>query len=331
MAEGEARLLALADALGQAVYECDAQGRLALVSPRLADLAGRPVVDGPLDALCAPEDRERVRAARAAASPGDRLVLEYRLAPAAGHAVPVRDVAVARATPEGVLLTGAIEDLRPRRRADALLAEGARLDSLSELAAGVAHEVNNALSGVLNYAQLAQRCPPGDPHVPESLDGILSEGRRILEMTRALLTYTRSSAPRAVQVGDLLRAAAAPIRRELRDELISLALDVPADVPPVEAIGCELQVALRYAIGWARATLRARGPGKKALTLAARFDEATYTVVLEVSEAAGGLARAATGDLQAAFEVERARGVLEQLGGRLDVQGEAARLVVPIA
>lgn len=330
-ADDDARLfVTLGDLLERVVYECDTQGRPAIVSDWLTVLTGRAVGQAPLDQLCVPEDQERVRAARAAVGVGARLVLRYRLATSSGPPVPVEDVAEARPSPGGVRLVGAIEDLRARHRAEALLVERTWTDAVSQLAGGVAHEVNNALSGVLNYAQLAQRCPPGDVrHLPEALDGILSEGRRILEMTRSLLVYTRSTQPRSLQVADLLRAAVAPARLDLRDELVSVVVDAPSEVPPVEAIGHELIIVLRHAIGWSRAALRARGKGKKTLTLRARFDEATSRVTIDVSDAAASLSRAAEDpDLQ--VEVERSRALLEKLGGRLEVAGDGVRLVLPV-
>ncbi|MCO5170784.1 MAG: hypothetical protein M9894_31030 [Planctomycetes bacterium] len=325
-------LLTLAESLGLAAYECAPTGAVARAGPRLAALAGRPLAEvlaAPLEALCAPDDRDRVRAARAAASPGGPpLDLVYRLRPTSGPDIPVRDVAVVRGGAGTPLLAGAIEDLRPRR----LEEEAARAAGMADLAAGVAHEVNNALSGVLNYAQLARRCAPGDPHVSEALDGVVEEGRRILEMTRALLTFARRGEG-ALPPADLLRAALAPVRRELRDELIGVELEVPADIPPLRARGDELQRALLHAIGFARRAVGSRAAARERSSLALRarceLDPEPGWVVLEV--AVEPPPSRPLDDEEAAWARERCRALVEAQGGRVELEPGVTRLRLPMA
>lgn len=321
-----ARLLALGEALQLAAYECRADGTMTVASLRLCDLAGRrceELLREPLHALCDPADRERVRAAREGARPGERLVLEYYLAGAEGP-VPVRDVAAARGGPDGVTLVGAIEDLRAERRREALVAEQARRQAMADLAAGVAHEVNNALSGVLNFATLAQRAGPGSPHLGEALDGIVAEGRRILEITRALATYAQRGEA-TLAPGELFRAALAPVRRQLRDELIALSLDVDADAPPLVVRGDELQTSVLYLIERARRSLAGRAATRErsTLTLRARCDE--DHVVLEV-EAAPAL----PDDDPGAAALARARELVAEAGGTLQAEPGVARARLPL-
>lgn len=326
--DGADLLRCLGDALGLAAYACDAAGRVEVAGEALAALLGRSAADllrEPLDVHCAAEDRERVRAARAGAAVGATLELEYRLA----SGVPVRDVARVCLTAGGPRLVGALEDGRARRRRELQAAEAARAEAQASLAAGVAHEVNNALAGVLNYARLAERCTPGDAHLAEALAGVLSEGLRIGDMMRALVTYAGSGA-RHLRVADLVNAALTPLRRELREELISPAVALGDDLPTVEAIGHELQVALRYALSWARAALVARGPGRKTLAVRGTWSEAADAVVIAIEDAAGGPRRAAAGDLQAQVEEERCRELLAHHRGRLEVVGDAAHLVLPL-
>lgn len=326
-----AALSGLAEALGLAAYACSPTGALARAGPALAALAGRPLAGlSGLEDLCAPDDRERVRAARLAAAPGGPPIdLRYRLRPASGPDVPVRDVAVAQAGEDGqVLLVGLIEDLRPRRLAE----EAARAAGMADLAAGVAHEVNNALSGVLNYAQLVRRYPPGDPQAAEALDGVVEEGRRILEMTRALLTFARRGEG-AVAPGDLLRAALAPVRRELREELIGVQLDVPPDVPPLLARGDDVQRALVHALWLARRAVapRAAARERSALALRARWevDPEPGLVVLEVS-IEPPLAPPPD-DEAAAWALDRCKALVEAQGGRVEVAPGVTRLRLPLA
>jgi len=226
-------------------------------------------------------------------------------------------------------------------QADAALVrriDDARSQALAELAAGVAHEVNNPLSGVLNYALLAQRYPAGDPRQAEALEGILSEAGRIQELNRALLTYTRRAgdAPAPLAPIDLVRAALAPIRRQLREELIQVAVEVPDTLPAVNGRGPEFQLVLLHLLGAARAALNARFAARdpaKLLTIRGRHEgEQGELVVLEV-EYGGGDGPVASAD--AGLDEHRARRADEIAaahGGRLERPGpRVVRLVLPVA
>lgn len=322
------RLLGLGEALQVAAYECLPDGMVVVASLRLCDLAGRrcdDVLREPLDALCHPDDRERVRAARAAARAGERLVLEYRLLGPSGP-VPVRDVAAARRRGEGVALVGAILDLTHERAREAEVAEQARRAAMAELAAGVTHEVNNALSGVLNFATLAQRAGPGSPHLGEALEGVVTEGRRILEIVQALGTFAQrgecSLAP-----GTLFRAALAAIRRRLRDELIGVKIEVEPEAPPLAAKDDALQTAVLHLIDRARRSLAGRAAARErsSLTLRARCDD--EHVLLEV-EAAPALPD--PDDAAGAWALARARQLVAGLGGRLEAEPGIARVRLPV-
>jgi len=70
-----------------------------------------------------------------------------------------------------------------------------RLASVGELAAGVAHEINNPLTGVLGFSQRLIR-KSTDEEVSRDLEIIYSEARRAAEVVQSLLTFARRRQPK---------------------------------------------------------------------------------------------------------------------------------------
>jgi len=72
----------------------------------------------------------------------------------------------------------------------------ARLASLGELAANVAHEVNNPLTGILGYTSLMRDDMPDTNPDKEKLDIIFNETMRIKHIVRNLLDFARQREPK---------------------------------------------------------------------------------------------------------------------------------------
>ncbi|MEL6180750.1 MAG: ATP-binding protein, partial [Myxococcota bacterium] len=83
-----------------------------------------------------------------------------------------------------------VEDRTERLALESQLAHQDRLASVGRLAAGVAHEIGNPLSGVLMVAQNLQHEPDAED-AEERLGLIVHEARRIEAIIRALLTFSR--------------------------------------------------------------------------------------------------------------------------------------------
>jgi PAS domain S-box-containing protein len=103
---------------------------------------------------------------------------------------------------ERKLLLTVVRDITERKRAEEKekqmrqeLYLAQRLASVGELAAGVAHEINNPLTGVLRFSQRLMR-KSTDEALSRDLEIIHSEARRAAEVVQNLLTFARRRQPK---------------------------------------------------------------------------------------------------------------------------------------
>ena len=75
------------------------------------------------------------------------------------------------------------------------LLRSAKLASMGELVAGIAHEINNPLTGILMFASLSAKNPDIPDQVRDNLGLIVSETGRCAKIVRGLLEFARESIP----------------------------------------------------------------------------------------------------------------------------------------
>lgn len=81
------------------------------------------------------------------------------------------------------------------RVAEAEIAQGEKLASVGVLAAGIAHELNNPLTGVLTFTTLLRRKMPEGSEDAEDLDLVIRETRRCASIIKRLLDFAREKVP----------------------------------------------------------------------------------------------------------------------------------------
>lgn len=138
----------------------------------------------------------------------------------------------------------------------------AHLASLGELAAGVAHEINNPINGIINYAQmLINRSEKGGKE-REIASSILREGDRVANIIRSLLFFARSGRKEKnpARVQDILSDSLALSATQLRKEGIALTLDVPPDLPAIIAHPQQIEQVFLNLISNARYALNQKYP-----------------------------------------------------------------------
>jgi PAS domain S-box-containing protein len=145
-------------------------------------------------------------------------------------------------------------------QAEAMLA--GHMASLGELAAGVAHEINNPITGIINYGQiLVNECSP-ESMEKDIGERIVKEGERIGRIVKTLLSYARSGREekKPTRVPAILEESIILIQAQIRKEGIDLKIDLPGDLPQVDANFQQIQQGFINIINNARYALNEKYP-----------------------------------------------------------------------
>lgn len=177
---------------------------------------------------------------------GNYLITLSPLAPTQGHR-------------EATLLIA--RDLSEQEMMKAEAMRAAQLASVGELAAGVAHEINNPINGIINYAQI-NLDDPADPDNPDNLRRIIKEGKRIADIVSNLLDFARrhedSRSPTVLQkiVTDCIDL----VHHQLKKDGIFLEWDIPNNLPQIMCNAQQIQQVLLNIMSNARYALNKRYP-----------------------------------------------------------------------
>ena len=117
-----------------------------------------------------------------------------------------------------------------RRRTEEELQSGA-IKAVSDLAAGVAHEIGNPLNAIALSLQLVKR----DPTDVGSIDAGLAQLKRLDGIIRDFLTALRPRKPNLMpgSVADPLKRCLAVLKPQFEERQIAVTLDIPAALPNV--------------------------------------------------------------------------------------------------
>jgi two-component system NtrC family sensor kinase len=194
-----------------------------------------------------------------------------------------------------VATMGIYNDLRERlavekalRETQAQLAQSEKMASLGQLAAGVAHEVNNPLTGILLYASMAlERIDKEDP-LREHLAYIVEDVNRCKGIVKNLLAYSRRSTTtkEIIPLNDLVHQSLNLIRDQKLFGNIVVTKELSEDIMLIHADRNQLAQVLINLIMNACAAMNGEG----VLTFRTFRDKPNKRAYLEVSDNGCGIA-----------------------------------------
>ena len=141
------------------------------------------------------------------------------------------------------------QNVTDKRRLEATLAQSEKLAAVGQLAAGVAHEINNPLTAIIANAQLLQRelaiqtNLQDKQDIEESLDLIQRAGARAIQVVRNLLNFARKERYELSQtdINENIREALNLLHHEIIGRVIDLTFEAQDELPTIAASPNHLQ------------------------------------------------------------------------------------------
>jgi two-component system NtrC family sensor kinase len=177
------------------------------------------------------------------------------------------------------------------------LLQADRLASLGQLAASVAHEINNPVSGVLNLSMLVERIlangqiPAGrEAEVRKYLNQISTETARVGRIVSDLLAFSRRSKPQRSpsDLNRIVKMTVGLVGHKLKLINVESKLDLEEDLPPVECDASQIQQVVLNLVMNAAEAMQAKQGG--ILTVTTRLTAEHDAVELKVEDTGEGIA-----------------------------------------
>jgi PAS domain S-box-containing protein len=250
----------------------DAPGRFLDVNDKACEMLGytrEEFLAMDIPRIDVPEQAERLPAILKKLFAEGRAVFETEHVAKDGRRIPVEVSARLFDLQGAPTVLSVTRDITERRKMEearleleARLLQTQRLESIGTLASGVAHEINNPLTGIINYAQLIADRIDNDS-LRGFARGIVDEGNRVAAIVKNLLSFSRQSkeSHSPARVADIVTASLSLVGAALRKDGIRIDVDVPDDLPLIKCRSQQIQQVLLNLFVNARDGLNVRYPG----------------------------------------------------------------------
>jgi signal transduction histidine kinase/DNA-binding response OmpR family regulator len=224
--------------------------------------------------------------------------------------------------------------LEELHRTQTKLVQNARLLAMGELAAAVAHQINNPLTTILGDAELMLRdLPPDDPNA-EAMDAIFRAGKRAHEVVRRLLTMARhgesDETAIALDVNQTIDNTLTLVRSHVQHGSVDLIVNLEDGLPPVQSVEGELEdVWLNLLLNARDAVVDAQNPE---IGIATRYRAQHNAIEIEVWDNGTGIDEETLGKIFEPFFTSKPAGegtglglhicrqIIEKCSGHIDVE-----------
>ncbi|MDH7570965.1 MAG: HAMP domain-containing sensor histidine kinase, partial [Armatimonadota bacterium] len=163
----------------------------------------------------------------------------------------------------GVDISRQKEEAEERERLHAQLLNAQKLEAVGTLAGAVAHELNNPINGVMNFAQLILDQAGENRLLRQNAEEIIRESERMAAVVRDLLRFSRHEEPDVVPapLHEIVQRSVALVGAMMRHDQVRLEVEVPETLPPIPCRPQRLQQVFVNLLTNARDALNEKYPG----------------------------------------------------------------------
>ncbi len=175
------------------------------------------------------------------------------------------------------------KDISNEKQLQQQLIQSEKLSAIGELISGIAHELNNPLTGVMGYSQLLQLRKDLDDRAKDSLLKINNLALRCQKIVQNLLSFARKQKPERTlsDINEILEKTVELRSYELQVNNIEITRELDRHLPKTIADAHQLQqVFLNILTNAEQAMLEAHGKGQ--LTIRTRSDANNARIIVEV-------------------------------------------------
>lgn len=171
-----------------------------------------------------------------------------------------------------------LEDISEEKRFQAQMQRADRLAAVGEMGAGIAHEINNALTAI--FGQTAEDGPRSPDELRAALARVDAQARRIADIVQGVLGFARPRAPHTlpVDLAELAGRTLELVRHDLVRHGVRLDTAFAADLPPAHADPQQLQQVLLNLFGNAIQALAGRADAALRVELSLDGDQLALRV-----------------------------------------------------
>lgn len=242
--ESEERLREMAENIREVFWSASADGRqIHYVSPAYAQIWGRSIVElharpeSWLEPVWA-EDKPGLMRLRGLLAQGILYNLEYRIKQPDGTSRWIEERGYPVRSPHGEVerMVGVAHDVTERKHLEEQLQQAQKMESIGQLAGGIAHDFSNMLTVINGYSNLLLDNQVLPPKIVESLKHIFVAGGRAANLTRQLLIFSRKSHPhnQSLDLNEVVDNVISMLRRMI-GENIRLDVDLARPLPRIMA------------------------------------------------------------------------------------------------